>query len=164
MTSSGQELRAVSCRYETMEPSSSQCCSLGSRERERTQGYPSVSGCSDTLPLQSWRDGTLGANPTASTRLPVLPREAQRGQRCCPGGKGRGDQYRWPCHFKWKALHAGFLRHLAHPDGRHPGLHAHHLTCLLSSPPATCPPRSLSQCSSNKAATLSLGNTLYYGF
>ena len=53
VTSSCQEPCAASCRYETMEPSPSQSCSLGPRNRERTPGHPSVSALADIRPLQS---------------------------------------------------------------------------------------------------------------
>lgn len=109
VTSSCQEPCAASCRYETMEPSPSQSCSLGSRKRERTPGHPSVSALGDTLPVQSpGSPRTHPIQPTQGTgergqitQLTALSREAQMGHPCCPGGEGHG----YLCHrsppFEW---------------------------------------------------------------
>ena len=154
VTSSCQKPCAASCRYETMEPSSLQSCSLGSRERERTPGYPSVSGCSDTLPLRA-----LAPHPVLYTRgirlheqithsqhvLHTAPCPVQRGtvvHPCCPGGGGHGYRYYWSRHFKWMALYPGLLKHLAHTAGRH------QVSTPITSPAsppalqATCTPQS----------------------
>lgn len=140
--SSCQESCAASCKYETMEPSASHSCSLGSRRREKTPGHPSVSVLLDTLPSRApahpkhtqycpskgWR---AWANHTAD--CPV--QKGTNGPSMLSRWRGHSYQCHWSPPFEWMAPLWVPKAPGSHQWYSHRCLHTHHLTHRWSSSP-----------------------------